>query len=155
LTVSDIKRDDDLRKAGVIILLILWIILTHYSVHVLKVARDAVGFPASQAMVQTLVCIVVAALFIGIRDIYGVVYVFDMKDAKLNPITGSLWVKVIFIVLVQLSAVLALAASGWISRNKAPTLSASRDTNTPFRTDKGLIGISTNEVTSRGEAESV
>jgi hypothetical protein len=106
-------------------------------------------------MVHTLACIVVAALFIGVRDIYGVVYVFDKKDAKLNPITGSLWVKVIFIVLAQLGAVLGMAISGWISRNKTSTQLASQDTNMPFCTDKSLVGVTTSEVTSRGVAESV
>lgn len=124
---SDVTTDQGLRKGGAIILLILWAFLAHYAIFLVFLQRRA-GYTGSNspALKVLIGCILAAAPFIAVRCVYAALYVFDDTSAALNPVTGDLWIKVVFIVLSPLVAVGVLCAGGWISRGLYMTDTRSR-----------------------------
>ena len=115
-TSNDIKKDENLREAGSIVLLVVWINLLAYAIWLCKtiVSRRS---PVRSTLRWFSLSIVVAATFVGVRALYGVVYSFDHNDATLNPVTGSFAVKLVLIVLVQLLAVMSLVAGAWKTKD--------------------------------------
>ncbi|KAM3558115.1 hypothetical protein ARSEF4850_004753 [Beauveria asiatica] len=63
-----------------------------------------------------LVGVALASIFIGIRVLYGLV-AFVSQKKSLNPVTGTLAVRVGLVLLPELAASLILLAYGWITRN--------------------------------------
>jgi hypothetical protein len=117
LTAAQTNRNDKLRSAGALILLLFWAVLGQYSLYVMHLARrirpTSIG---SVAVGQLTRCIILAVPFVGLRCIYSVLYTFKHTESTLNPFTGALWVKVVFVVLAPLGAVLGMSVGGWLSR---------------------------------------
>ena len=118
LSHSKIQSDNHLREAGACIITAVWLALATYSLFVyMKVKRTPELH--SLKLGRYAACVVAAVPFIGVRALYTVVYTFDQGDKSLSPITGSFAVKLVLVVLVQLLAVVAFIAGGWISRGLA------------------------------------
>ena len=99
--------------------------------------------------------------FLGLRCVYSVLYTFDHKDAKLNPITGALWIKVVFVVLAPLGAVIGMSIAGWLSREVAAAASFDQWGGSENGAGKEVGGkgshqnqtISVSDASEKGEAE--
>lgn len=132
LTPGEINNDDKLRSAGAVILLVLWVLLLQYAFYLGHVARNVRISSAGKIDYQQMVLWTLFAMpYAGLRCISTVLYTFDHKDTNLNPITGALWVKVVFVVLATLGAVVSLCISGWVSRNipRSPTITQHGSSN--------------------------
>jgi hypothetical protein len=128
---SQRSRDITLRKVGVVLLLLLLGTLSLYALFLTLLARRAV--PSARLLKSLLGAIVVSIPFVGIRDIYAVISIFDSSDNSLNPVTGILPVKVIFVVLAPMLAVGAWCVGGWMSRNVADAILISQPVRTSLQ----------------------
>lgn len=114
---KSIKTAQTLRKVGAIVLLALWAALALYALFLARLnRRNASRGDTINCLAPLIGCIIASTPFIAVRCIYSVIYVFDSSSTTLNPLTGALWVKVIFVVLAPLAAVVCLCAGGWVSR---------------------------------------
>ena len=113
---SDVSGDEKLRHAGAILIVLVWLGLVQYSGWLLYRCYQSRA-SVRQSVLKFVKWNLVAGLIIGIRVIYAVVYTFDTSDTAINPVTGSLAVKVVLTVAVTLAAVLAMAFAGWVSRD--------------------------------------
>lgn len=103
-----------LRKAGSIILLLLWVGLAKYAIYLAYRCRN---LPNMNDLVSLAFWNLLATPFLSIKVVYNVVYSFDHGDPKLNPNTGSLAVKVCLVVLPSLMVTVLLAVGGWKTRD--------------------------------------
>lgn len=106
-TAADLDTAHHLQEVGSVLLLAAWSILVYLC---LRLCRDMGGLGVS-AVLMVVVC-----LLIGVRAVYAVVYAFD-HSSSLNPVTGEFAVKLVFIFLVQLAAVVLLLVQGAITRH--------------------------------------
>ena len=118
LSSSKIQSDNHLREAGACIITAVWIGLAAYSLFVYMKVKKTPELHSTK-MGRYAACVIAAVPFIGARALYTVVYTFDHGDNSLSPITGSFAVKLVLVVLVQLLAVLAFIAGGWMTRGLA------------------------------------
>lgn len=117
LTAAETNNAEKLRSAGAVILLLLWVSLAQYALYLQYIARNLhVSSSRSIDFQQMLRWIMIATPFAGLRCIGTILYTFDHKDSDLNPVTGALWVKVVFVFLATLGAVAGMCVSGWVSR---------------------------------------
>lgn len=116
-SLSSSQRNTDLvlRKVGIVLILLLLGTLALYSVFLVALCRRT--SISTRRLTPLLGAIIVSVPFLSVRDIYTVVSVFDDNSSDLNPVTGALWVKVVFIVLTPLCAVLVWCIGGWKTRN--------------------------------------
>lgn len=139
LTTSEVNHGDKLRSVGAALLLVLWVALSQYALYLFYVARKTPTSSSGSVAVSRLVSGIVAAIpFLGLRSIYSLLYTLDHKDSKLNPITGALWVKVVFVVLAPLGAVIGMSIGGWLSRDVAAKKSFDRCKDSENVTDKTI-----------------
>ncbi|KAK4934829.1 hypothetical protein LTR10_023997 [Elasticomyces elasticus] len=106
---SSINSAHHLQEGGSVLLLLTWVGIAYLCV---RLCRNMGGFGFLTVL------LLLARLFIGIRAVYSVVYAFD-HSASVNPITGKFAIKLILVFLVQLLAVMALLAAGFLTRNIA------------------------------------
>ena len=106
---SKIDQAHTLQETGVVLLLLTWIALVYMCFRLCR----ALGQPGALAILLAVACI-----FVGVRSVYSVVYAFD-HSPSVNPITGGFAIKLVLVFLVQLIAVLALLAVGFLTRDVA------------------------------------
>lgn len=117
LTTTEVNNDEKLRSAGAILLLITWAFMGQYALYLFHLARNTcMGFSGSMMLLQMVRGILIAMPFAGLRCIFTVLYTFDHNGSELNPMTGALWVKVVFAVLATLGAIVGMCISGWLGR---------------------------------------
>ncbi|KAI1608955.1 hypothetical protein EDD37DRAFT_612258 [Exophiala viscosa] len=119
-TPSSISSAHHLQEGGSVLLLLTWAGIAYLCV---RLCRNMGGFGG------LIVLLLVAGLCIGIRAVYSVVYAFD-HSASVNPITGKFAIKLILVFMVQLLAVMALLATGFLTRYIAKEMHAGRRTRT-------------------------
>ncbi|KIW43363.1 uncharacterized protein PV06_04474 [Exophiala oligosperma] len=107
VTPSEIDHARTLLETGIVLILVTWIGQVYMFFRLCQ-KLDSLG-PVS-------VLLGVACLFVGVRCIYSVVYAFD-HSPSVNPLTGKFAIKVTLVFLVQLVAVSALLAVGFLTRN--------------------------------------
>lgn len=95
-------------EAGVVLLLVLWISL----VALCYVMLSRTSNTGSRALAWALV---ISVALLGVRIIYQVVATFDSSNAVLNPITGSIALRVVFDFLTSALILLAMITGGVIS----------------------------------------
>lgn len=125
ITESEYHTDEKLRSAGAVILMVVWAFLAQYALYLIYVARNVRKSSSGRInFTPMLTWLAFAVPAAGLRCVSLILYAFDNKDTELNPMTGALWVKVIFIFLATLGAVVNMCISGWVSRNISndPTL---------------------------------
>ncbi|KAF4462933.1 C6 zinc finger domain-containing [Fusarium albosuccineum] len=102
-------NDAKIVKIGAGILTASWVILMIWSLYTLCWAAASKDNPL-------LIAVIVALVFIGIRVIYTLV-ALTSNEAKLNPATGSLAIRVVLSFLPELIAVIIFLIAGLFSRN--------------------------------------
>ncbi|KAM3551710.1 hypothetical protein MY1884_007582 [Beauveria asiatica] len=103
-------------KVGIALLATGWIMLVGWAVQSWFRRSNTLHVKASRAGRKILVGVALASIFIGIRVLYGLV-AFVSQKKSLNPVTGTLAVRVGLVLLPELAASLILLAYGWITRN--------------------------------------
>ncbi|ATY60661.1 C6 zinc finger domain [Cordyceps militaris] len=102
-------------KVGITLLLIGWVVLVGWSLQS-WFRRSTQHSEASRAGRKILIGVAFALLFIGIRVVYTLVAFFSQKQS-LSPVTGTLVVRIMLVLVPELVASLILIAYGWITRN--------------------------------------
>ena len=113
---DDLDSDYHIREVGSVILLLLWLSVALYAGLIFRTISRTTS-PIRTALRTFAMATVIGSIFVGVRAIYSVAYSFDHDDRSLSPITGSFAVKLVFVVLMQLFAVLCFMAGAWKSRN--------------------------------------
>ncbi|KAH6888508.1 hypothetical protein B0T10DRAFT_562081 [Thelonectria olida] len=113
---DDIQKWHKYRKIGVSMMLLAAIVETLYSFYVWFVVRQSKKSFAFLRLGAFTSCTSVGGIFVGIRAVYSVIYTFD-NNPDLNPLTGKLVVKVVFVVLVQFIAVALMITGAWVTRD--------------------------------------
>ncbi|KAF2482463.1 hypothetical protein BDY17DRAFT_324743 [Neohortaea acidophila] len=113
-STSQLHTDDSLRSAGAVILVVLWGLLLNYAIYLLRRCRQLEG-QLVRGLSDYIYWTQIAAVFIGVKMVYVVVYTFDHNDASLSPVTGSFAIKVIFTFLTSFLAALSFTIGGWRS----------------------------------------
>ena len=121
---SGIDSDYRLRKTGSLVMSATFGAIVGYGIYVWNCIRQALARQSqfgtlSPQLLPYVTLVMSAAPFIGTRALYGIIYSFDYKNKDLNPMTGSFAVKLIFIVILQLGAVVCFLVGGWKSINVA------------------------------------
>ena len=137
LTTSERNSALTLRKVGMVLLLLLLASLAVYAVFLTTLSRRAASVP--RGFTPLLGGLLTSIPFLAIRDVFAAVSVFDPNNNNLNSVTGALWVKVIFIVLAPMIAVLLWCLGGWMSRNIARQIFPSKHSSQGRQSDL-LIG---------------
>lgn len=120
LTADEAHTDEKLRSAGTVILFVVWAFMFQYSFYLVYIAQQVrVSSSGNIDVLPMVAWIKIALVFAGLRCVSLLIYAFDKADTQFNPITGALWVKVIFVFLATLGAVAGMCISGWVSRNIA------------------------------------
>lgn len=115
-SASEANSANKLRSAGAVLLFVTWLGLMQYIACIFfRYHRAHQKSPRSTLGLRNWV--LVALLFGGAKMVYVVVYTFDHANTAINPITGSFAIKVVLVVGVQLSAVVAMTIGGWVSLN--------------------------------------
>lgn len=132
LTTTEVNNAEKLRSAGAVLLLVTCACLGQYALYLFHLARNInAGLSGSNVLEQMAYWVFMAMPFAGLRCVFTVIYTFDRHDSELNPMTGALWVKVVFVVLASLGAVIGMCMSGWlgqeVSRKPFATKHASSD----------------------------
>ncbi|KAL7905877.1 hypothetical protein GGI35DRAFT_483154 [Trichoderma velutinum] len=116
---SDVSSDDSLVKAGIALLTLSWAIVTIISVWTLAhPAKSQKSKSSIVAGTRLLWSVLISDVFSGIRVIYTLV-AFVTQDETLNPLTGSLTIRVLLSLIPELVCVLALLTAGLLTRNTA------------------------------------
>jgi hypothetical protein len=113
-TQSNIDQAHTLQETGVVLLLLTWIVLVYMCFRLCR----ALGQRQQPGVVVAILLLATACIFVGVRSVYSVVYAFD-HSPSVNPITGGFAIKLVLVFLVQLIAVVALLAVGFLTRNIA------------------------------------
>ncbi|KAF5007364.1 hypothetical protein FDECE_6295 [Fusarium decemcellulare] len=109
-------NDAKMVKIGAGILTASWAILMIWSLYSLCWAAASKDSPVYRLATRLLIAVIVALVFIGIRVIYTLV-ALTSNDAKLNPATGSLAIRVVLSFLPELIAVIIFLIAGLYSRS--------------------------------------
>ncbi|KAM3429242.1 hypothetical protein NHJ13734_008261 [Beauveria thailandica] len=103
-------------KVGIALLETGWIILVGWALQSWFRRSNTLHVKASRAGRKILIGVVLASICIGIRVLYTLV-AFVSQKKSLNPVTGTLAVRVVLVLLPELAASLILLAYGWTTRN--------------------------------------
>ncbi|OAA50216.1 C6 zinc finger domain protein [Beauveria brongniartii RCEF 3172] len=113
-------------KVGIALLTTGWIILVGWAVQPWFRRSNTLHVEASLTEGKILIGVVLASIFIGIRVLYTLV-AFVSQKKSLNPVTGTLAVRVVLVLLPELAVSLILLAYGWIIRNAMSSKAIDRE----------------------------
>ncbi|OTB02052.1 hypothetical protein M426DRAFT_265148 [Hypoxylon sp. CI-4A] len=117
LPADQVKRGSGLVKGGSFLLLISWILLGGVTVVTFLANSSRESKRLQQNGGKNLLWAVALSIpFLGIRVLESLVYYFS-QNQSLNPVTGSLGLRVGLQVIEELVVTLALVAAGIVTRN--------------------------------------
>ncbi|KAI1488482.1 hypothetical protein F5X96DRAFT_645365 [Biscogniauxia mediterranea] len=116
-TADDIMRAMRLAKAGMVILLLSWLLLIVIASYTfMTMGRREPGLEKQQGGRTLFIAVVVAIPLIGIRLLASFVYFFT-QNPLLNPITGSLGLRVGLEILEEILVSVLFVSAGLATRN--------------------------------------
>ncbi|KAI0005730.1 hypothetical protein F4779DRAFT_620875 [Xylariaceae sp. FL0662B] len=116
LSPDQVTRSLALVRAGMVILLLAWFLLTGFAVTTLGALgykRKAVNYNEGKKL---LLAVIIATPFLGIRVLERLVYYFT-QNPLLNPVTGSISLRAGLEVVEEMIVTLFLVVAGIITRS--------------------------------------
>lgn len=118
LPPDQLKRSGALVKAGMVMLLLSWLSLAIFTVATFQhfFTRESRKLTGNRGAKKLLLAVTISMPFLGIRVLERLIYFFT-RNQELNPVTGSLGLRVGLEVIEEIIVTLSLVISGVMTRN--------------------------------------